>query len=156
MNIKCDQCKRKFFREKWRISERKKHGRNHNFCGNKCSHKYLSGKNHPRWKNGWYKPDHYTELSFGKRRIAAHRFVMEKHLGRKLKSFESVHHRNGIRSDNRIKNLELWTLNPTPGQRISDIIKFVVDYYWDEIIKYKNSHKITRVQDQAGSAAETS
>jgi hypothetical protein len=59
----------------------------------------------------------------GKRgeKILEHRFVYEQFLGRKLSDTETVHHKNGIRHDNRLENLELWNSNHGSGQRVSDL-----------------------------------
>ncbi len=65
-----------------------------------------------------------------------HRVVMEGIIGRELTTLETVHHKNGIRHDNRPCNLELWSSQHPGGQRVCDLLVFAREI----IAKYGDSH----------------
>lgn len=57
-----------------------------------------------------------------------HRIVMEAILGRPLHKDETVHHINGVRTDNRPENLELWGNRHPKGQRIEEKVAWCLEF----------------------------
>lgn len=78
--------------------------------------------------------------------IQQHRLAMEELLGRRLRPFETAHHRNGVRHDNRPANLELWTKPQPAGQRPEDLVDWVLDNY-PELVKERQRGRAAAKED---------
>lgn len=104
---------------KARTKTNKKKGAGYNYsqiyCSKKCQHDSLR-------KGGTIDKNGYRYSTIAGKQIFEHRAVMENMLGRALTSHETVHHKNGIRADNRSGNLELWSSRHGGGQRVEDKI----------------------------------
>jgi len=117
----CPSCKNRFYKKK---NYSKKYWKKQKYCSPLCSNTWFK-KGHIPTGNGnrgkigkessSYKGGRNTSVA-GYIRILIpgtgnyqleHRLIMEEHLGRKLKTREIVHHKNSIRNDNRIENLEV-------------------------------------------------
>jgi len=100
----------------------------HGDPGEASPRKRKSGEGH-RGPNG------YIEIQVKGRKLLEHRYVMEQKVGRYLWPWEVVHHKNGVRHDNRPENLELWVKGQPAGQRVEDLAAWLWEHYPDVVMK---------------------
>lgn len=126
ITLVCEQCYKKYSTYEAWAKRKLRH-----FCSKECyrlskigtraslatrkkmSDKHRGSLNH-EWKGGKYTgKDGYVHIRIiaEKKYVREHQLVMEEHIGRKLKKGEVVHHRNGIKTDNRLTNLQLLTIS---------------------------------------------
>lgn len=104
------------------------------------------GRYHNAWRGGRFvrssgyvetyveEDDPLAAMRDARGRVLEHRLVMARQLGRPLYDDESVHHKNGVRDDNRPENLELWSKYQPAGQRVADKVAWA-----EEILRrYQN------------------
>ena len=119
---KCKHCHRRFVPARHTVRK---------FCSTDCSYEHRVPTGTTMQHPGgylWVKVPVgtpgtlQTKQRHRNRWMMQHRYVMQESLGRPLEKHETVHHKNGDKTDNRIENLELWAKrHTTAGVRVSDI-----------------------------------
>ena len=125
----CARCGREFYSLKWKPRT---------FCSRACwlgrsgrgttwRNPLLKGERHVSGHGYVYlhAPDHPSVQGKPYKRVAEHRLVMERVLGRRLHPWENIHHKDGNRQNNDPANLEVWVVNQPAGQA-SEYLKEII------------------------------
>lgn len=125
----CEQCEKEFIKRP--VTGKKKTVKDNRFCSYECRWEfvrsqpdyghflnedgYVTMPDPDLWKIPTRTPTMhkdvtvkgYERINTGTKRVLAHRYLMEQHLGRKLRKDETVHHKDLNKKNNDITNLQL-------------------------------------------------
>lgn len=124
-DVACTRCGKVFGRYKSQIRI------GVNFCSRLCQKVYaVEAPVRQVTADGYIKVfiGHGAPGAVGHGHIYEHRLAMQEFLGRPLLRHENVHHVNGVRDDNRLENLELWSTSQPCGQRVIDKVAWARDF----------------------------
>lgn len=77
-------------------------------CSRECGYKIRKSNPYNKGKgNGWINTKGYKEIRINGKIVKEHRYIVEQHYNIKLNNNDDVHHINGIKTDNRIENLQI-------------------------------------------------
>lgn len=112
----CEMCGKERY---VRLDRGKPKNRQCAVCGHKTRASKQRGEANPSWKGGRHHTangyievqlqpeDEFYPMTNYRGRVLEHRLIMAKHLGRLLEPWEIVHHKNRVKDDNVLSNLEL-------------------------------------------------
>lgn len=102
--LTCEICGAEFIRPPCHATGRR-------YCSKECKGKavsiYQTGENSNNWNGGTRHGDGYLFRRTNGTYKGEHRLIMEKHMGRKLRDDEIIHHIDGNKMNNVVENLEI-------------------------------------------------
>lgn len=101
IGVACESCGNEFLVKPSRLKRKTKT----RYCSMACK------LEHNQLTTRTIRLDGYVQIRINGEFFLEHRVVMENHLGRKLETFEHVHHMNQIKHDNRLDNLQVINID---------------------------------------------
>ena len=103
IEVKCDYCGKYFMDYPSNVKRHRRH-----YCNKHCeSESRRLNNTSEHWIGGTVLPNGYKYIKINGKQREEHRLVMERYLGRELRTDEHIHHKDGNKLNNSIDNLLL-------------------------------------------------